>query len=176
MADAPGAVTRHLGIISLVDPLTSGPAGKGYIAQTVATPARPYPSPENNYMAAASYPVSGFPLSSYRGRVGTACRPSDAFVDPETARSARSADPTHDRWWWKRLATHQRPGGSEAQLTRDETAQRETGNRIIGWGGHQGRADRPGQPRLSEGAQPYPRQLGQHAVLTLPMTGGSDWK
>jgi len=56
------AVTRPLGIISLVDPLTSGPAGKGYIAQTVATPSRPYPSPENDHMAAASHPVSGFPL------------------------------------------------------------------------------------------------------------------
>ena len=29
----------------------------------------------------------------------------------------------------------------------------------------------PGQPRLSEAAQPYPRQLGQHAVLTLPQRG-----
>ncbi len=62
MADAPVADTRHLGIISLVDPLTSGPAGKGYIAQTVATPSRPYPSPENDHKAAASHPVSGFPL------------------------------------------------------------------------------------------------------------------
>jgi hypothetical protein len=66
--------------------------------------------PENDYMAAASYPVSGFPLSSYRGRVGTACRPSDAFVDPETARSARSADPTHIRWWWKRLGGENKKG------------------------------------------------------------------
>jgi hypothetical protein len=61
MADAPMAVTRHLGIISLVDPLTSGSAGKGYIAQTVATPSRPYPSSENDFMPAASYPVSGLP-------------------------------------------------------------------------------------------------------------------
>ena len=33
---------------------------------------------------------------------------------------------------------------------------------------YQGRADRPGQLRLSEGAPPYPRHLGQHAVLPLP--------
>ena len=39
---------------------------------------------------------------------------------------------------------------------------------MIGCGLSLGRADRLGQPRLSEGAQPYPMQLGPHAVLTLP--------
>jgi hypothetical protein len=49
-------VTRECTL--LVDPLTSGPVGQGYTAQTVATPSRPYPSPENDFMPAAFYPVS----------------------------------------------------------------------------------------------------------------------
>jgi hypothetical protein len=53
---------------------------------------------------------------------------------------------------------------------------------VSGWDDQRARGDRKpddgpepkvglttlGQPRLSEGAQPYPRHLGQHAVLTLP--------
>jgi hypothetical protein len=42
--------------------------------------------------------------------------------------------------------------------------QRETGNRMIGCGLSLGRADRLGQPRLSEDAQPYPAAAGWPVV------------
>jgi hypothetical protein len=34
----------------------------------------------------------------------------------------------------RRDMTHERPGGSEVQWTRDPPSQRETGDRMMGWG------------------------------------------
>jgi hypothetical protein len=57
--------------------------------------------PENDFMPAAFYPVSGLPLRLSRGR---ADHPRSAAVErgrstlPDAPRSARSADPTHVRF------------------------------------------------------------------------------